>query len=67
MSQSKARLERTAYSVDEFCAAAAIGRTTFYREVAAGRIRVVKCGRRTLVPATETEAWLGRLATAQER
>jgi excisionase family DNA binding protein len=62
MSQSNTNVERTAYTVNEFCSAAAIGRTTFYSEVAAGRIRILKCGRRTLVPATESQAWLSRLA-----
>lgn len=55
-------IERASLSVEEFCAAHGIGRTTFYEQLKLGRIRVVKCGRRTLVPATERDAWLGRLA-----
>jgi excisionase family DNA binding protein len=53
--------DRTADTVDEFCDALRIGRTLFYGEVAAGRIRPVKAGRRTLVPRSEREAWLRRL------
>jgi excisionase family DNA binding protein len=50
-----------AYGVDDFCEAHGIGRTTFYAEVAAGRIRPVKAGRRTLVPASEGQRWLESL------
>lgn len=32
-----------------------MGRTWFYAEVAAGRIRVVKLGKRTLVPDSEIQ------------
>ena len=52
-------------SVSEFCAKYGIGRTTFYAEVKAGRLRVVKLGRRTLVPVCEGELWFSRLPTAQ--
>lgn len=55
-------MDRAALNVDEFCATMGIGRTKFYDEVREGRIRVVKAGRRTLVPATEKQAWLERLA-----
>lgn len=54
--------ERVADTVNEFCDALRIGRTLFYSEVNAGRIKVVKAGRKTLVPRTEREAWLRRLA-----
>ena len=56
-------MSRAALNVDEFCATMGIGRTKFYGEVREGRIRVVKAGSRTLVPATEVQAWLSRLAT----
>jgi len=59
---------KIAYSVAEFCAAAGIGRSFFYEELKAGRIRVIKAGRRTLIPASELTDWLGRLRlpTAKE-
>jgi excisionase family DNA binding protein len=41
-----------------------IGRTRFYEEVKAGRIRIVKLGKKTLIPATEPAEWLKRLASA---
>lgn len=38
-----------------------IGRTTFYREVGQGRLRVVKIGRATRVTRTDASAWLDKL------
>jgi excisionase family DNA binding protein len=53
---------RAALTVAEFCAALSIGRTTFYEQVRAGRIRVLKVGTRTLVPTSEVDAFLQKLA-----
>ncbi|WP_237479260.1 DNA-binding protein [Lichenibacterium dinghuense] len=47
-----------AETVDEFLVAMGIGRTLFYSEVKKGRIRIVKLGRRTLVPRSERERLL---------
>ena len=58
MSSNEARL---AYSVDDTCNKLSIGRNKFYLEVAAGRIKVKKLGRRTLVPADEIDRWLKAL------
>jgi excisionase family DNA binding protein len=46
------------FSIDQFLERYGIGRTTFYAELRAGRLRVVKCGRRTLVPCDAAEQWL---------
>jgi excisionase family DNA binding protein len=54
--------QRIAYAVPEFCQLAGIGRSTLYEEIKAGRIAVVKVGRRTLITAEEGRAWLRRLA-----
>lgn len=48
-------------SVNDFCASAGIGRSTFYEEIKIGRIKVKKCGKRTLVPISELEDWPRRL------
>lgn len=56
------RPSKVALTVNEFLAAANISRTTFYSEVKAGRIKIVKVGVKTLVPATEPIAWLARLS-----
>ena len=38
-----------------------IGRTKAYQEIAAGRLRAVKVGRRTLITHDAAEAWLAAL------
>jgi excisionase family DNA binding protein len=55
---------RIAFSIDEFAKAASIGRTQVYQEIKAGRLRPLKCGRRTLVSAAEAQRWLERLASS---
>ena len=50
-----------AKSVDRFCRDYDIGRTTFYTEVNAGRLKIVKLGRKTLVLAEDERSWLARL------
>jgi excisionase family DNA binding protein len=52
---------RAALRVNEACATLGISRSQFYVEVAAKRLRVLKCGRRSLVAASEIQAWLERL------
>lgn len=51
-------------SVDEFCAWASIGRSKFYREVAADRIRLRKIGRKSVVTMPDALAWLSSLPDA---
>ena len=53
--------DRLAYSIDEFCRAAGIGKSLGYGEIAAGRLKVVRVGRRTLVPVDSARAWLASL------
>ncbi|WP_343698264.1 hypothetical protein [Caulobacter sp.] len=48
---------RMAISVAEFCRTFAVGKSYFYEEVKAGRLRVRKAGGRTLVPTAEARAW----------
>ena len=52
---------KAAYSVNDFCHVYSIGRTLFYDEVAAGRLRVRKVGKKTLVLASDGEAWANSL------
>ena len=52
---------KLALTVNDFCAACSIGRSTFYEEVKAGRIRVLKAGKRTLIATAEAQRWLDRL------
>jgi excisionase family DNA binding protein len=53
---------RAALTVADFCEALSIGKTLFYSEVKAGRIRILKLGTRTLVPSTEIDAFLKSLS-----
>lgn len=49
---------RGAYSIDLFFATFCIGRTKTYEEISAGRLKVAKIGRRTVIPAADAYAWL---------
>lgn len=50
-----------ALTVLEFLDWARISRTTFYKEVNAGRIPLKKVGKRSLVMRSDAEAWLSNL------
>jgi hypothetical protein len=56
--------QRINWRVNDFCAAHGICRTSFYEEVKRGEIRVIKFGKRTLVPDAEAKAWQARKETA---
>lgn len=58
---------KLAYSISEFCTLVGLGRTGAFREIRTGRLRAVKVGRRTLIPAAEVRAWLDRLMEASAR
>lgn len=47
-------IERLYYSVKEWCRLHSIGRSKFYELVRAERVKIVKCGRKTLVPAGQS-------------
>lgn len=55
---------KLALSVDEFCETCSIGRSTFYEEVKAGRIHILKAGKRTLIASTEAQRWLESLVAS---
>jgi excisionase family DNA binding protein len=44
------------YSIREACQASSLGRTTIYSHISAGRLRVVRVGRRTIIPAEALHA-----------
>ena len=52
MSQSK-----FAFSPGEFAESHGISRTTVYKEIAAGRLKVSKVGRRTVITLEQAAAW----------
>lgn len=45
------------YRIPEFAAEHRVGRSTVYREIKAGRLRVKKVGRSTLISAEDAAAW----------
>lgn len=52
------------YSVNETIALVGICRTKLYEEIGAGRLKIIKCGRRTLVPAASIQQWMNALSGA---
>jgi hypothetical protein len=52
---------RGAFNLDGFCIWAGIGRSQAYEEAKKGRLRLTKCGRKTLVALDDAEAWLASL------
>jgi hypothetical protein len=50
-----------AMSIRTFCKTYDIGRTSTYTEIKAGRLKVRKLGRRTLITSDDAEEWLSRL------
>lgn len=48
-------------TVRDFVTNFRMGRTTFYREVNAGRLHIIKFGRSTRIAKSEAIAWLARL------
>ena len=60
------RAWQRAMTVRCFCESVGIGRTRFYHEVKAGRLRVRKVGRRTIITADDADEWLKRLPAINE-
>ena len=47
---------KLAYSIKEACRASSLGRTTLYAHIAAKRLRAVRIGGRTVIPADSLHA-----------
>lgn len=52
---------RGAFTVDEFCGWARIGRSKFYQEVQKGRLTLRKIGRKSVVTLADAKTWLNNL------
>ena len=50
-------------SIPEFSARYGPGRTRTYEEIKLGRLRVRKCGKRSIISEDDAEDWLRRLPT----
>jgi len=55
---------KVAYRIDEFCDAFGVGRTKFYAELKAGRLKARRVGRRMIITAADAAAWLAALPSA---
>jgi len=51
----------TAFTIKAFCAEYSIGHTKTYEEIKAGRLKARKVGNRTLILASDAEAWAAGL------
>jgi len=47
---------KIAYSINEACRASSLGRTTLYAAVKSGRLKAVRIGGRTVIPAASLRA-----------
>ena len=56
--QFNKHLPKLAYSVKEACLVSSLGKTTIYARIAAGHLRVVRIGGRTVIPASSLDAFL---------
>jgi hypothetical protein len=56
---------RPAYRVLEFCKAFGIGRTQAYLEIQAGRLKVYKIGKLTMIAGEDALAWRDSYRNAQ--
>lgn len=58
-------MEKLLHPVPDALRLLSLGRTKFYAEVAAGRVRTIKAGKKTLVPQSELDRYVrDRLAEA---
>ncbi len=53
-----------AYTITNVCRISGCGRTKVYEEIAAGRLKVTRIGRRTLIRHAELERWLSEAEDA---
>ena len=56
-----------AYDIPSFVAAHKISRAQVYKEIKAGRLRIFKVGRRTLISCEAAEAWRRELERQQSK
>ena len=55
---------KLAFTLAEAVTATGLGKTRLYEEIKEGRLKALKAGRRTLVPAASISAWLATLPSA---
>lgn len=58
MQSEKHDSPKIAYSIKEACRASSLGRTTLYSHISSNRLRAVRIGGRTVIPADSLHALL---------
>jgi hypothetical protein len=66
-SASQTLEEEGAFSIEEFCVWAGIGRSAAYEEINDGRLVARKRGSRTLIPRAAARRWLENLPLLKSR
>lgn len=59
--------QKLAYTIKEFMARAGVGHSFTYEEIASGRLRAVKAGRKTLIREDDARAWLAALPSLESK
>lgn len=59
--------QRGAMSIETFCQWAGIGRSLAYKEIEAGRLRIKKVVRRTIITSEAAHSWLAALPDGDGR
>ena len=54
-------MERELLTVPQACAVLNLGKTQIYRRMSLGELRAVKCGKKTLIPRTAINDFIGQL------
>jgi len=57
--------DTAAISIDQFCVQFNLGRTSAYKEIAAGRLKARKIGSRTVLLADDVKAWRDALPSME--
>ena len=58
MIDEKYQIQKQAFDIPTFCRVYSIGRSLAYAEIKAGRLKIAKVGRRTVIPAEAADNWL---------
>lgn len=56
------RTDRLAYTIVELAEMSGLGRTTIYREAKAGRLRLTKIGKRSIITVAEAKRWMAAVS-----
>jgi len=62
-----AQMTKELITIAEFISKFSISRTSLYREVLEGRLRLLKRGRRSLIERSDAEQWVQSLKDASQK